>query len=91
VDVVNGTGDPAVADRVVAALRAAGLTVGTVSAGTATASGVEYPAGQQAPAQWLAGALDAALRTGSGGNVTVVLGSADSAELAAAAATLPAC
>jgi hypothetical protein len=91
VDVVNGTGDPAVADRVAAGLRAAGLTVGTVSTGAAAASGVEYPAGQQTPAQWLANALGTALRTGGGSHVTVVLGSAGSAGLASAAAALPAC
>jgi hypothetical protein len=92
VDVVNGTGDQAVADDVAAALGAAGLTVGAVGTGAPATSGIEFPAGQEDQAQWLAGALATTLvRTGDVPHVTVVLAAADSADLLAAVDALPAC
>jgi hypothetical protein len=91
VDIVNATGDPAVANGVAAALRAAGLTVGTVSVGAATASSVEYPAAAQAAAKWLAGGLGASLQGSAVPRVTLVLAAADSAGLVTAAGALPGC
>ena len=90
-DLVNASGDPAVADSVAAGLRAAGIVVASVTVGEAATSGVEYPAGQQGAALWLADALGSAARAGSGSHVTVVLGAAGAAGLASAAAALPAC
>jgi hypothetical protein len=93
VDILDGTGNPAIPDEVAAVLTAAGLTVGSVTSGDSTASGIEYPDGEQAGAQWLADALDTAdlLRAGGVPHVTVVLGSTDSAALVRAIAALPAC
>ena len=93
VDLVNGTGDPAVADDVAAHLAAAGLLVGTVTAGATPASGLEYPASEQPGAQRLATALGkaAVLRAADVPHVTVVLGATDSAALVAAVDALTAC
>jgi hypothetical protein len=93
VDVLNGTGDDAVAGEVAVHLAAAGLTVGTVTHAGSTASGIEYPTAEQSPAQWLGEALHAAapLRTSDVPRVTVVLGAGDSAALVQAIAALPAC
>ncbi|WP_181428727.1 LytR C-terminal domain-containing protein [Modestobacter versicolor] len=90
---VNGTGDPALADEVVARLTAAGLTVGTVTTAEAGVSGIEHPEGESAGAQWLAEALGGAavLRETAVLQVTVVLGATDSAPLVAAVDALPAC
>lgn len=88
-DVVNGTGDPAVADEVAAHLTAAGLTVGTVIAGEPAASGVEHPAGWALPAEWLGAAP--LFRQGDVAHVTVVLAAADAATLVTAVESLPAC
>jgi hypothetical protein len=93
VDVVNGTGDQAVADEVVAHLTAAGLTVGTVTAAEPTTSGIELPADAAPQGEWLAGALGTAgpLRQGEGAHVTVVLAAPDPAELLTALRALPSC
>jgi hypothetical protein len=93
VDVVNGIGDPTVADDVAAHLAAAGLKVGSVTTAESTASGIEYPAGERSPAQWLAGQLGVAglLRTGDVRHVTVVLAAPDSAALLRAIDRLAAC
>ena len=93
VDVVDGTGDPAVADDVATRLRAAGLTVGTVSTATVTASGVEHPGSEEAGARWLAEALAATelLRAADVPHVTVVLGPTDSAALVQSVDALAAC
>jgi hypothetical protein len=93
VDLVNGTGDPAVAKDVADHLTAAGLTVGTVTAAEAAASGIEYPESEKSGAQWLAHALGepAALRASDVPHVTVVLGATDSAALVQAVDALAAC
>jgi hypothetical protein len=93
VDVVNGTGDQAVAEDVAARLAAAGLTVGSVASADSTASGIEYPASQKSGARWLAAALGKAdlLRVGDVRHVTVVLGATGSAAFVQALDTLPAC
>jgi hypothetical protein len=93
VDLVNGTGDQAVADDVAARLASAGLTVGSVTSADSTVSGIEYPASQKSGAQWLAAALGVAdlLRVGDVRHVTVVLGGTDSAAFVQALDTLPAC
>jgi hypothetical protein len=84
VDVVNGTGDQAVADTAAARLTGAGLTVATVTGSPeAPSSAIEFPAGAEQQARALAEALGVAdlLRPGGGAEVTVVLGSADAARL----------
>jgi hypothetical protein len=90
---VNGTGAPAVVDDVAAHLAAAGLTVGTVTTGASTASGIEYPASEEPGAQRLATALGkpAVLQAADVPHVTVVLGATDSAALVKAVDALPAC
>ncbi len=92
-DVVTGTGDPAVADEVVAQLTAAGLTVGTVTTAEPTASGIEHPADQAPQGEWLAAALGTPqlLRSSEVAHVTVVLAAADPTELLTAVRALPAC
>jgi hypothetical protein len=84
VDIVNSTGNPAVAAEVAARLAAVGVLIGTITdrAG-ADASAVQYPAGQHAAAQRLAQALGAAgsSRESPVGRVTVVLGARDAAAL----------
>jgi hypothetical protein len=93
VDVLNATGDPAIADDVAAHLTAAGLTVGSIAGADSPVSGIEYPGGEEPEARWLADVLDAAvvLRAGGVPHVTVVLGSTDSAGLVRAIDALPAC
>jgi hypothetical protein len=93
VDIVNGTGDQAIADDVAAHLEAAGLTVGAVTTAEAPVSGIEYPAGQAPQAQWLAGALGVAdrLRAVDVPHVTVVLAAADAAVIPAVVDALRAC
>ncbi|WP_218938478.1 lytic transglycosylase domain-containing protein [Modestobacter altitudinis] len=93
VDIVNGTGDPAIADEVAAHLAAAGLTIGTVTAAEPAASGIEHPVGSASPGEWLTGALGTTqlLRQGEVGHVTVVLAATDPADLLAALRALPAC
>jgi LCP family protein required for cell wall assembly len=78
VDVLNGTTVAGLAGRNAAALRAAGFVVNTVdSTHGATATAVEYPAGQQAAAKAVAAAVPGATlnETPSVQRVTVVLGS----------------
>jgi hypothetical protein len=83
VDVLDGTGDPALAEELAQRLRDGGLTVGTVTAGEAAASGIEYAEADRARAERLAQVLGEAdlLRAGTGEHVTVVLGATDSAAL----------
>jgi hypothetical protein len=95
VDLVNGSGDQALADDVAARLTAAGLTIGAVTDADAGAavSGIEYPEPKRSGAEWLADALAAAdlLRVADVRHVTVVLGAGDSATLVQAVDALPAC
>jgi hypothetical protein len=93
VDLVNATGDQAVADDVAARLAAAGLTVGSITSADSTASGLEYPVSEESGAQWLAEALGdtGLLRVGDVAHVTVVLSGTDSAALVQAVDALPAC
>jgi len=93
VDVLNGSSDPAAGDDVAAHLAAAGLTVGEVTIGAASSSGIEYPESRQSGARWLADALSTAglLRVAEVQHVTVVLGPADSAALVRAVDALPDC
>ena len=84
VDLVDGTGDPALAQELAAALTEGGLTVGAVTAAAeSVTSGIEHPEGDPADAEALAGALGLPelVRAGAGARVTVVLGSTDSAAL----------
>jgi hypothetical protein len=79
-DVVNGTGDPAVAADVTARLQAAGMTIGSVTADpAATTSGLRYPATAAADARALATALRlpaGSLQRAAVGHLTLVLGGA---------------
>ena len=84
VDVVNGTGDQALVDVVVAALTAHGLTVGGItSPAEVTTSGIAHPEREVDDARLLAEALGAVdlLPVEMVERVTVVLGTTDSAEL----------
>jgi hypothetical protein len=83
VDLLDGTGDPALAEELAQRLRDGGLTVGTVTAGEAATSGIESAEGDRERAQRLADALGQAglLRAGTGEHVTLVLGGDDSAAL----------
>ncbi|MCZ2828763.1 LytR C-terminal domain-containing protein [Modestobacter sp. VKM Ac-2986] len=80
---LDGTGDPVLAEEVAQALRDGGLTVGTVTAGEAAVSGIEFAEADRARAERLAAVLGEAdrLRAGAGEHVTVVLGADDSAAL----------
>jgi len=83
VDVLDGAGDPALAEELAQRLRDGGLTVGTVTAGEAATSGIESAEGDRERAQRLADALGVAdlLPPGTGAHVTLVLGGTDSAPL----------
>ena len=80
---LDGSGDPALAEEVVQALRDGGLTVGTVTTGEAATSGIEFADTQRARAERLAEVLGETdlLRAGTGEHVTVVLGADDAAAL----------
>ena len=82
-DVLDGTGSPALAEEVAQRLRDGGLTVGTVAAGEAATSGIESAETDRARAERLAGVLGERdlLRAGTGAHVTLVLGATDSAAL----------
>jgi hypothetical protein len=87
VDLVNGTGDQVLADEVVAALTAGGLTVsGSTVPVEPTTSGIVHPESGAADARLLAETLGAVglLRVEPVEHVTVVLGTTDSADLVAA-------
>jgi hypothetical protein len=76
VDVVNETGNPAVAVDVTARLQSAGMTIGSVTSGTgATASSLSYPVAATTAAAQLAAALGLTgyLQEAAVGHVTVVL------------------
>ncbi|QXG75314.1 lytic murein transglycosylase [Modestobacter sp. L9-4] len=79
VDVLDGTGDPALGELVAQKLRDGGLTVGTVTTGAAATSGIEFAEADRARAERLAEVLGETdlLRTGTGEHVTVVLGADD--------------
>jgi NAD(P)-dependent dehydrogenase (short-subunit alcohol dehydrogenase family) len=83
VDIANGAADPAVATGLASRLAAAGIRVGTVSAGDATTSAVQYPDGQGSQAEALAAALGLAgsEQLAPVGHVTVVIGARDSDRL----------
>jgi len=83
VDVHDGTGDPALAEEVAQRLRDSGLTVGTVTAGEAATSGIEFAEADRERAERLAAVLGEVelLRAGTGEHVTLVLGADDSAAL----------
>ena len=80
---LDGTGDPALAETVAQKLRDGGLTVGSVTVGEAATSGIEYAEGDRERAERLAQVLGEPdlLRAGAGEHVTVVLGADDSAAL----------
>jgi hypothetical protein len=86
-DVVNGTGDPAVAEDVTARLQAAGMTIGSVTADpAATTSGLQYPAPSRPDAVQLATALGlpaADLSKAPVAHLTLVLGGSGAAGLQA--------
>ena len=79
VDVLDGTGDPSLGELVAQELRDGGLTVGAVTTGEATASGIEFAEADRQRAERLAKVLGETdlLRTGGGEHVTVVLGADD--------------
>jgi hypothetical protein len=86
VDIRNGSGDPAVAEELAATLAAAGIRVGTVTAGDDTTTSVQFPDGQALPAGVLATALrlTGSEQVGVVDRVTVVIGADDFGRLAAA-------
>jgi hypothetical protein len=91
VDVVNGTGDPTVAQDVTARLQAAGMTIGSVTTSTAaTASAIEHTAAGATAADQLAAAVGARgyLRVADVAHLTVVLAGSDAAKLQAAIDTV---
>jgi hypothetical protein len=86
-DVVNGTGKPAVAEDVTARLQSAGMTIGSVTADPkATVSVLRYPAAAKASARQLATALGlpaADLQQAVVPHLTLVLGGASAAQVQA--------
>ena len=88
VDVVNDTGNPAVAADVTARLQSAGMTIGSVTGGSgATTSSLSYPAAAAASAQRLAAGLGlpaADLKPAAVGHLTLVFGGSGAAALKAA-------
>ncbi|MCZ2836797.1 LytR C-terminal domain-containing protein, partial [Modestobacter sp. VKM Ac-2985] len=90
VDVVDGTGDPALVESVTRFLTDAGLTLGTVRTAEVATSAIEHLDGQEEQVRQLAEPLGAVplLRAATGEHLTVVLGSADAASLVEAMATL---
>jgi hypothetical protein len=82
VDVVDDTGDAAVADRVTTDLGAAGVVVHALTQGTDDVpSAIQYPADREARAQSFADALDVASYLGVATipRITIVLGPGDDA------------